>query len=201
MTVGVGVSLIRHPASLPNISAGRRPLGSKMERDGVPELPERSAEEETMSAPQESESARLTRNFAELLQELRVAQGGIQILFGFLLTVVFTDRYQSAGRLVHGLHLTAVLLAVAATGLLTATAAWHRILFRQQRRVTIIQASSRMALGGLACLAGSMTATLTLIVDVVLDDRWALVLGGIAGLGFILLWFVTPQFLVSQDDR
>lgn len=154
-----------------------------------------------MSAPQESESARLTRNFAELLQELRVAQGGIQILFGFLLTVVFTDRYQSAGRLVHGLHLTAVLLAVAATGLLTATAAWHRILFRQQRRVAIIQASSRMALGGLACLAGSMTATLTLIVDVVLDDRWALILGGIAGLGFILLWFVTPQFLVSQDDR
>ncbi|MGH3673828.1 MAG: DUF6328 family protein [Pseudonocardiaceae bacterium] len=153
-----------------------------------------------MSAPQESDSARLSRNFAELLQELRVAQGGIQILFGFLLTVVFTDRYQSAGDLVHELHLTAVLLAVAATVLLTATAAWHRILFRRRRRVAIIQAANRMALGGLVCLAGSMTATLGLIVDVVVDGRWALVLGGIVGLAFILLWFVMPHFLMGTYD-
>ena len=150
------------------------------------------AEEETVSAPQESERDRLSRNLGELLQELRVAQGGVQILFGFLLTVVFTGQYASAGAVVHGLHLVAVLLAVAATALLTATAAWHRMLFRQRQRVAIIRSANWMALAGLGCLAGAITATLGLIVDVVLGGGWAL-LGGVAvGLGFVLLWFVMP---------
>jgi hypothetical protein len=139
----------------------------------------------------------LSRNLNELLQELRVAQAGVQILFGFLLTVVFTGQYQSAGALVHGLHLVAVLLAVAATALLTATAAWHRMLFRQRQRVEIIRSANRMTLGGLGCLAGAITATLTLIVDVVLGGGWALLVGVIAGLAFVLLWFVMPCRLMG----
>ncbi|HEY6421990.1 MAG TPA: DUF6328 family protein [Pseudonocardiaceae bacterium] len=153
-----------------------------------------------MSAPQDSEQERSTRNLAELLQELRVAQAGIQILFGFLLTVVFTERYESAGRLVHGLHLAAVLLAVAATALLTATAAWHRMLFRQRQRIQIIRASNGMALAGLGCVAGAMTATLGLITDVVLGGGWTLLVGVVAGAGFVLLWFVMPLCLISRRD-
>jgi Family of unknown function (DUF6328) len=150
-----------------------------------------------VSAPQESERERLSRNLSELLQELRVAQGGVQILFGFLLTVVFTSQYGSAGALVHGLHLLAVLLAVAATALLTATAAWHRMLFRQRQRVGIIRSANWMALAGLGCLAGAITATLGLIVDVVLGDGWALLVGAIAGSAFVLLWFVMPRRMMG----
>jgi hypothetical protein len=153
-----------------------------------------------MSAPEESNRDRLTRNLSELLQELRVAQAGVQILFGFLLTVVFTSQYQSAGSVVHGLHLLAVALAVAATALLTATAAWHRMLFRQQRRVEIIRSANWMALGGLGCLAGAMTATLGLIVDVVLGGGWALLVGIISGWAFVLLWFVMPRRLVGAHS-
>ena len=154
-----------------------------------------------MSAPEESEQQRLSRNLAELLQELRVAQGGVQILFGFLLSVAFTGRYESAGAVVHGLHLVAVLLAVAATALLTATAAWHRMLFRQRKRTEIIRVANGMTLGGMGCLAGAMTATLCLIVDVVLDGSWALLVGVIAGSAFMLLWFVMPGRLLSGDRR
>jgi CHASE1-domain containing sensor protein len=90
----------------------------------------------------EPERDRLARNLSELLQELRVAQAGVQILFGFLLTVVFTQRYESADSLVHGLHLTAVLLAVAAITLLSATASWHRVLFRRSRREKIVRSGN-----------------------------------------------------------
>jgi Family of unknown function (DUF6328) len=152
-------------------------------------------------APCESELDRSSRNLGELLQELRVAQGGVQILFGFLLTVAFTDRYQSAGTVVHGLHLVAVLLAVAATALLTATAAWHRMLFRQRQRIEIIRAANGMALGGMVCLAGAMTATLGLIVDVVLGGGWALLVGIVAGSTFVLLWFAMPYRLLPGDTR
>src|SRR5262249_11801187 len=102
--------------------------------------------EETMNASDESERDRSTRNFGELLQARRVAQGGVPILFGFLLTVAFTGRYESADSVVHGLHLVAVALAVVATALLTATAAWHRMLFRQRQRAEIVRAANRMAL-------------------------------------------------------
>jgi magnesium-transporting ATPase (P-type) len=143
----------------------------------------------------EPERDRLARNLSELLQELRVAQAGVQILFGFLLTVVFTQRYESADSLVHGLHLTAVLLAVAAITLLSATASWHRVLFRRSRREKIVRSGNWTALGGLVCVAGAMIATLGLVVDVVLGRGWAAVVAAVAGSAFVLLWFVLPLSL------
>src|SRR5882724_8658138 len=98
-----------------------------------------------MSDAEESEQQRLARNLGELLQELRVAQAGVQILFGFLLSIAFTDRYAHADGTVHVTHFVTVLFATAATAFLTAPAAWHRILFRHGRRERIIDLGSRMA--------------------------------------------------------
>lgn len=145
-----------------------------------------------MNAHQESEQDRSARNLSELLQELRVALAGVQILFGFLLMVAFTQRYETADSFVHGLHLTAVLLAVAATALLSATAAWHRVLFRRSQRKEIIDSANWMAIGGLGCVAGAITTTLALVVDVVLGRSWATVVAAIAGMTFVLLWFIMP---------
>lgn len=147
-----------------------------------------------MTTQPEPERDRLARNLSELLQELRVAQAGAQILFGFLLTVAFTQRYESADWLVHGLHLTAVLLAVAAIALLSATASWHRVLFRRSKRKKIVRSGNWTALGGLVCVAGAMI-TLGLVVDVVLGRGWAAVVAAVAGLAFVLLWFVLPLSL------
>ncbi|MGQ0717641.1 MAG: DUF6328 family protein [Pseudonocardiales bacterium] len=92
----------------------------------------------------------------------------------------------------HGLHLTAVVLAVAATALLSATVAWHRLLFRRRQREEIVRSANWMALAGLGFVAGAMTATLGLVVDVALGHGWAIVVAGVAGLAFVLLWFVLP---------
>ena len=90
-----------------------------------------------MSGSSEDPHQRLARNINDLLQELRVAQAGVQILFGFLLSIVFTYPYQRATAVQRGAHLVAVLFAVTSVALLTAPAAWHRLLFRQGQRAEI----------------------------------------------------------------
>lgn len=145
-----------------------------------------------MSPADESDRERSTRNLGELLQELRVAQAGVQFLFGFLLSVAFTDRYAHASSLLRGVHLIAVLLAAAASVLLTAPAAWHRILFRLRRRQEIIRTANWMAVAGLLCLAAAMTATVTLLMGVVIGGWIAIVVDVCMGIAFAVLWFLLP---------
>jgi hypothetical protein len=145
-----------------------------------------------MSHAEESEQARLARNFSELLQELRVAQAGVQILFGFLLSIAFTDRYWRESGYVHATHLITILFAAASVALLTAPAAWHRVLFRQGRRVEIVDTGSHFAVAGLACLGAAMVGTVLLLVEVVLGGWPAVALGTLAALAFGVLWFAWP---------
>ncbi|MEC3980143.1 DUF6328 family protein [Amycolatopsis sp. H20-H5] len=145
----------------------------------------------------ETENQRLTRNVSELLQELRVAQAGVQILFGFLLSVVFTEQFRAASGFEKALHLTAVLLAVAATALLTAPAAWHRLLFRTGRREEILVAGNRTVLAGLGCLAAAITATVTLIANVVYGPIAMIVAGVLTAALFGGLWYFVPKRLLK----
>ena len=140
----------------------------------------------------ETRNEQLTRNVGELLQELRVAQAGVQILFGFLLSVVFTDRFHDASGFEKSLHLSAVALAVAATALLTAPAAWHRLLFRTGSRERILTVGNRLVLVGLVCLALAITSTVALIAKVVYGGIAMIVMAALALLIFGLLWFVMP---------
>ena len=140
----------------------------------------------------ESKQQQLKRNFSELLQELRVAQAGVQILFGFLLAVTFTDAYANASEFQRGVHLVVVLLTVASIALLTAPAAWHRILFRQGQRERILQVANRLAVTGMACLAAAMSGTVLLILDVVVGTLVAVLIAVATAIGFVVLWFVTP---------
>lgn len=146
-----------------------------------------------MTDPEETHHARLTRNLSELLQELRVAQAGVQILFAFLLSVAFTDRFAEAGTFVHVLHIVIVLLTCASAAMLIAPAAWHRMLFRKRRRAEIIRGANFCAVGGLALLAAAMTGTVLLIAVVVIGPGWTSgVLGFCAAVLFALLWFAFP---------
>jgi predicted membrane channel-forming protein YqfA (hemolysin III family) len=146
-----------------------------------------------VSRAEESESEQLARNLNELLQEIRVAQAGVQILFGFLLSIAFTERYASTSDYVRATHLITVLFSTAAVALLTSPAAWHRMLFRLGRRETIINAADRFAIVGLACLAVAMTGTVLLLSEMIVGGWPAIVLATLAGIGFALVWFALPM--------
>jgi hypothetical protein len=141
---------------------------------------------------EESEHERLTRNVNELLQELRVAQSGVQFLFGFLLAVAFTEPYSRATVFQHVVHLIAVLFATAAVALLSAPAAWHRLLFRQGERPKIIEVANRLAIWGMACLAVAMTFTVLLLTDEIIGTWGAIVIAVFAAALFSTLWFLLP---------
>lgn len=154
-----------------------------------------------MSGPEQDRNQRLARNVGELLQELRVAQNGVQVLFGFLLSVVFTDRYAKADTFVHVTHVVVVIMTVAAAGFLIAPAAWHRMLFRRGMRESIVDHATRYVLIGLILLAGAMTGTVLLIGYVVFGGAVGAVLGGATGLLFALLWFVSPTVFDHESPR
>jgi hypothetical protein len=149
----------------------------------------------------EPEHERLRRNLNELLQELRVAQAGVQFLFGFLLAVAFTEPYIRATDFQHVIHLIAVVFATAAVALLSAPAAWHRLLFRQGQRPMIVEVANRLAVLGMACLAFAMVATVLLLTDAVLGNWMALVIALFAAILFGVLWFLMPLMRRAQIKR
>ncbi|TNC26020.1 DUF6328 family protein [Amycolatopsis alkalitolerans] len=144
---------------------------------------------------EETQDQRLARNLNELLAELRVAQAGVQILFGFLLSVVFTGLFREASGFEKGMHLVAVVLTALATALLAAPAAWHRILFRAGRRTDILRVGNRIVLVGLVCLAAAVSDVVCLIAKVVYGPVAMGVVGGLVAIAFVLLWFVVPKLL------
>ncbi|EHK88542.1 DUF6328 family protein [Saccharomonospora azurea] len=137
----------------------------------------------------------LARNLNELLAELRVAQAGVQILFGFLLAVAFTELFRAASGFEKGLYLVTVLFTATATALLTAPAAWHRLLFREGQRTQILRVGNRVVVAGLVCLAVAVTLTVALIVKVIFGGVVMAVLATFVGGTFTVLWFVMPRVL------
>ncbi|GAA4530037.1 DUF6328 family protein [Amycolatopsis samaneae] len=148
-----------------------------------------------MSEPEESDQRRLARNLGELLQEVRVAQAGVQVLFGFLLSLAFTERYARTDGFLHHVHVVTVLLAAGAVALLIAPAAWHRLLFRRGMREVIVRYTSTLAVLGLVLLAAAMTGTVLMIGYLVFGGVAAAVLSAGTALLFLLLWFVVPLWL------
>lgn len=140
----------------------------------------------------ESRDERLARNVSELLQELRVAQAGVQFLFGFLLAVAFTEHYARASGFEQVVHLVAVVFATASVALLTAPAAWHRLLFRQGQRPQILRVANVLTVAGLVCLAFAMTATVLLLFKVVAGSAVAAVFTVLVAVMFGVLWFLLP---------
>ncbi len=148
----------------------------------------------------ESRDQQLARNVSELLQELRVAQAGVQFLFGFLLAVAFTEHYARASGFEQVVHLVAVTFATAAVALLTAPAAWHRLLFRQGERPRILRVANRLTVAGLACLAVAMVATVLLLFKVVAGPLVAAVVTVLVSLMFVVLWFLMPLRIRRNGD-
>jgi hypothetical protein len=140
----------------------------------------------------ETPTERLDRNWAELLQELRVVQTGVQLLTGFLLTLPFQQRFQSLTSSQVDVYLCAVSLAVSATALLIAPVALHRVLFRQHARPELVATAHRLALIGYWLLAGAMTTVVLLIFDVVGGRAAGVCAGATTAAVLIGLWGGLP---------
>src|SRR3982751_1062366 len=149
----------------------------------------------------ESEKHRWDRNFADLLQELRVAQTGIQILFAFLLTLPFSNGFPKTTAFQKDVYVVALLSAAGATALIIAPVAFHRALFRQGRKPELVRHAHRMATGGLAFLLVAMVSSVLLIVDFLLSRPMALILGGVTALFFVVLWAAFPWYRHNWIDE
>ncbi|MET8084768.1 DUF6328 family protein [Micromonospora sp. NPDC005197] len=140
----------------------------------------------------ETEKQRWQRNFADLLQELRVAQTGVQILFAFLLTLPFSNGFTRTSEFQRDVYIVALLAAAAATAMIISPVAFHRALFRQGRKPELVRFAHRMATGGLAFMLIAMVSAVLLITDFVLDRPIAFLLSALAGLWFLLFWVILP---------
>jgi len=142
--------------------------------------------------PRETPKQRWDRNFADLLQELRVAQTGVQILFAFLLTLPFSSGFPETTAYQRDVYLVALLAAAAATAMIIAPVAFHRALFRQGRKPELVRFGHKMATGGLAFMLIAMVSAVLLITDFVLSRPVSLVLGGVTAIFFVTFWVALP---------
>jgi hypothetical protein len=152
--------------------------------------------------PRETPDERADRNFEELLQELRVAQTGVQILFAFLLTIPFQQRFtQAVGTELRWVYMGTLLATAIATALLIAPVSYHRILFRQGRKPNIVDSSDKLAKAGLFFLAVAILGSMYLVFAVVSARDTATWLVAAMALLFLITWVVMPLRLRREAKR
>lgn len=149
----------------------------------------------------ETEAERIDRNLEELLQELRVASIGVQVLFGFLLSLPFTARFNRLDHAQRDLYIATLLLAALATALLVGPAAYHRLVFRRHQKARLLRASNMMAIAGLATVALAISAAVLLVLTTVVDDAAVTALISVVTFStFGSLWFVLPMLSRRREE-
>jgi hypothetical protein len=152
-------------------------------------------------ARKEGPLQRADRNMIEMLQELRVAQTGVQILFAFLLSLSFTERFARIDDVQRWTYVVTLLLTAVTTGLLVAPAAIHRMLFGRGVKATTVLIGQRLFVAGLAALALTLVGAVLLVLDVAVGRTFA-VWASAALLVFLVgLWFVVPLPVRIRNDR
>jgi uncharacterized membrane protein len=146
-----------------------------------------------LSERNETELERSDRHLSELMQEVRVAQTGVQVLFGFLLTVPFTARFERLDSAQRGLYFATLAVAGAAAMLLIAPSSQHRVLFRCGDKPYLVRMANRYAIAGLACVGVAMAGALVFVADVVFDSTSAGIAGGVAALACAWSWYGHPM--------
>ncbi len=140
----------------------------------------------------ESPEERADRRWNELLQEVRVAQTGVQILFGFLLTVVFTPQFPMLGSTDKAIYVVTVLLGAATTGALVGPVSFHRLVTGHRLKPQTVTWASRLTLLGVVLLLATVASALTLILRIAMHNAavpW--VVGGLVA-WLVLCWFGLP---------
>jgi tellurite resistance protein TehA-like permease len=149
----------------------------------------------------ETREEQLDRNWAELLQELRVLQTGVQILAGFLLTLPFQQRFEKLDAFQVGLYLVNVVIATLTTAFILLPVSVHRRLFRQRLKETLVSSAdtiTKIALGGVGTLS---VGTAALVFDVTAGRPAGLTAGGILLAVLLILLVYIPLRLNRRAER
>ncbi|MEU6083537.1 DUF6328 family protein [Streptomyces sp. NPDC047108] len=149
---------------------------------------------------EETQEQQADRRWGELLQEVRVAQTGVQILLAFLLTVAFTPRFDDLGDADQAIYVMTVLFGTAAVGALIAPVSFHRMVFGRRLKPETVTWASRFTLVGLVLLLCTLLSALLLILRVVISDPLAVWLTFGALLWLAGCWFV-PALVVRHRTR
>jgi hypothetical protein len=137
----------------------------------------------------EDEGERLDRELLELLNELRVVMPGVQVLFGFLLTVPFQQRFETIDTFQRTVYVTTLLLTAASAAFLMAPSAFHRLTFRMGEKPYLIQFGTRVTIVGLGLLALAMNGVILLLADVLFHGTTVAVMVACSAILYASLWF------------
>ena len=142
---------------------------------------------------------RLDRELIELLNELRVALPGVQVLFAFLLVVPFQQGWARVTDLQKDVYFFSFLCAAISSALLIAPSAYHRIRWRQHDKAQMLETSNRLAIAGTVFLALGMSGTVFLITDILFTSTVAALVTGAAALVFGWFWYGLPLMRRLRD--
>jgi amino acid transporter len=145
-----------------------------------------------MPEPGESHEERVNRELIELLNELRVALPGVQVLFAFLLAVPFSQRFDQVTDVQKDAYMVALLSTLAGSVFLMAPAAHHRIRFRDPDKESLLKLANVFAIVGTIFLAVGMTAVVFLVTDLIFKDPVTAVVTGLTAGLFAVVWFLLP---------
>jgi hypothetical protein len=161
-----------------------------------------SGSEDRLDSPDgrnETREQRLDRNWAELLQELRVIQTGTQIIAGFLLAGVFQTRFSDLDTFQLVVYLALVVSSIATTVTGLAPVVLHRLLFRMRAKDEVVRYTDRFARAALAGVAVTVTGIGMLIFDFVLGRAWGIGVAVLIAAVIVILWVVIPRRVRRKD--
>jgi hypothetical protein len=144
------------------------------------------------SGRNETEKERIDRNVLELLNELRVALPGVQVLFAFLLVLPFNSGFDSVTQFQKDVYLVTLLATALSAVALIAPSMHHRLQFREGNKAKILRDSNRLTIIGMSALAVAMTGAVMLCTDYVFGSRtmaWSVAAVVVA---FAVVWYAMP---------
>jgi amino acid transporter len=140
----------------------------------------------------ESEQERRNRELIELLNELRVALPGVQVLFAFLLAVPFANGFPKLGKLDRDIFFVAFITTALSTVFLIAPSSYHRLRWRAHDKERMLRTSNVLTISGLSLLAVSVTCVVFVITDFLFHRAWAGVFTALIAVAFLVLWYGLP---------
>ena len=147
----------------------------------------------------ESEQERINRELIEVLNELRVALPGVQVLFAFLLAVPFTQRFRQLTDVQEYAFFVALLCTTFGSVFLIAPSAYHRVRFREHDKEQMLHTANRLSIAGTVFLAVAMTSAVYLITDLVFNAPVTLIMTAVTGATFAWFWYGLPLSRKARD--
>jgi Family of unknown function (DUF6328) len=151
-------------------------------------------------ADEETPRERINRELIELLNEVRVALPGVQVLFAFLLAVPFQQRFKEVTAFQRDTYFVTLSCAFVATALMIAPSALHRLNFRRHDKQRIVDMSNRLVIAGIAVLGVALVGVMMLVADVLFGSPAVVIAPAVGALILIVLWAALPLIMHRTTD-